>query len=464
MENTNRYMLIPQVAVAKYASEFYLYDAQVTKDAILRIPTQKIQELTYDVICKLRAMNLELDPQTEEILHQRFRKDLEKQTVTYLIDSGYLEDTIEIKKLTQIQRQDHQKSDDSGRKPSSLDQMKWELKFFTERQKNHYFRPSSFFNLPYDLDDSLVEVGFVGLPVASTLPTIGTESAPKILRDMSQIYNGLEIYRCGIYSEIDCNDSLPEVLCKEIAVKDYGDLISRGETVQDLINALDSCLKKVVFKHGFKPIFIGGDHAITFPILNGLSKKYKEFQLVHLDGHNDLLFTPHVKYNHAAMVRDVVGLDSLKNVLSFGLRTFLDERTPNLDTLKLTKARACKVHPYSLGHTKQLIADTPALRRLLQRYQGIPCYLSIDLDVLSSSAINSQLSTPMGHGLEWYELFTLVQTIHQELDLVGCDVVEFNQSHNQSQFGEPSQVVALLLLLIDALGKKSAKKKKQPRN
>ena len=51
-------------------------------------------------------------------------------------------------------------------------------------------------------------------------------------------------------------------------------------------------------------------------------------------------------------------------------------------------------------------------------------YLSIDLDVLSASALSGRTSTPAGSGLEWTELLELVAMLFDSANVIACDVVE----------------------------------------
>ncbi|HXV74328.1 MAG TPA: arginase family protein, partial [Sphingomonadales bacterium] len=45
---------------------------------------------------------------------------------------------------------------------------------------------------------------------------------------------------------------------------------------------------KIMAENGRKPIFIGGDHSITFPALKGLAPHFKELAILHIDAHPDL--------------------------------------------------------------------------------------------------------------------------------------------------------------------------------
>ena len=39
---------------------------------------------------------------------------------------------------------------------------------------------------------------------------------------------------------------------------------------------------------GISPLFLGGDHAITYPLVKGLADKYKDLNILHFDAHPDL--------------------------------------------------------------------------------------------------------------------------------------------------------------------------------
>src|SRR5579864_4285361 len=68
------------------------------------------------------------------------------------------------------------------------------------------------------------------------------------------------------------------------AYTDAGDLTLTDATAfAEIERAVASLLEK-----GDRPLSLGGDHSITYPILKGFSRYYPELTIVHFDAHPDL--------------------------------------------------------------------------------------------------------------------------------------------------------------------------------
>ncbi len=70
----------------------------------------------------------------------------------------------------------------------------------------------------------------------------------------------------------------------------------------------------------------GGDHAITFPIVNAFLQHYPSLVLLHLDAHNDVFYTEKIEFSHASPILGLLIQSNLSSVYSFGLRTNADPR------------------------------------------------------------------------------------------------------------------------------------------
>jgi len=55
-------------------------------------------------------------------------------------------------------------------------------------------------------------------------------------------------------------------------------------------NAIDEIAAHAsrIVSEGIFPLFLGGDHAVTYPLVKGLSDKYKNLSILHFDAHPDL--------------------------------------------------------------------------------------------------------------------------------------------------------------------------------
>lgn len=143
---------------------------------------------------------------------------------------------------------------------------------------------------------------------------------------------------------------------------------------------------------GVIPVFLGGEHLITLPILEVLAGLHKDLKVVHLDAHRDLMPEwmgnpySHITWAHHALEK---GLD----VVQLGVRSWNKEEEGSI----------------------------PKVKESLEGVEG-PVYLSVDLDVLDPSHA-PEVGTPEPGGMSPEELFKIVRKI-SGMDMVGMDIVE----------------------------------------
>jgi agmatinase len=214
-----------------------------------------------------------------------------------------------------------------------------------------------------------------------------------------------------------------------------------------------------------RPLIIGGDHAITYPIVLTYLDAFPDLGLLHLDAHNDLFYTSKVEYSHAAPISNLVRHTGIERVVSFGLRTFSDSRVNNVRSLYEKSNPGERLRLYSLISMKQLLMTGGALESELETLAGRPYYLTVDLDVLSESAIGRQLSTPFGAGIEWHELFYFLDIAFRKLNIIGCDLVEYDATQGAEGGHNRGMINSLLLLITDGLARSNPKREsaREPR-
>jgi arginase family enzyme len=116
-----------------------------------------------------------------------------------------------------------------------------------------------------------------------------------------------------------------------------------------------------------------------------------------------------------------------------------------------------RLHLRSIGTTKQLILNPPALESELRGLADRPYYVTLDLDVLSDAAMGRQVSTPFGAGLEWHELFTFLDAVFKFVDVIGFDIVEYNTMSGQNSEQFRYYLNSLLMIVVDRLAKGNPK-------
>ncbi|MCX6741774.1 MAG: arginase family protein [Candidatus Pacearchaeota archaeon] len=163
-----------------------------------------------------------------------------------------------------------------------------------------------------------------------------------------------------------------------------------------------------------KILFLGGDHSISYPLVNAFNQVHPLPFLIVFDAHVDLM-EPMKEPTHEEWLRAIIekGFDS-KNILLIGGQKIYDEEK---DFLKKSKIR--------LVNKKEVdeMISNPQKLNFLNEYGAI--YLSIDIDVLDSSFF-SATGYPEKGGLSKEQFEKLLRAIFLFKNVKALDLVEIN--------------------------------------
>jgi agmatinase len=161
---------------------------------------------------------------------------------------------------------------------------------------------------------------------------------------------------------------------------------------------------------GDRPIILGGDHSITWPVVRAVRRHVARLTIFHLDAHPDLYpaFNGD-RFSHASPFARIMEEGLGDRLVQVGIRTLNREQRSQAERFGVD------VIPMRAG----LAAMTAAAAGLAG-----PVYLSCDLDALDP-AFAPGVSHPEPGGLGTRDLLAIVQTIPRGL-LVAADVVEYN--------------------------------------
>jgi len=246
-------------------------------------------------------------------------------------------------------------------------------------------------------------LSLVGIPFDSTNSfRSGSRLAPMRIRHASQ---SLETYsfRNGIALEEN-----PPV--------DEGDIaVVHGSAEATLRNI--SVVAKELFKTR-KTIFVGGDHIVTYGIIEGLFNTVKKNPCVlildaHLDFRSDYLG---FKYSHACVTRRISEVVGARNVMVLGFRA--------VDIKELREAREAglnMINSYELNKIT-LREAVNKVRDFLSACEHT--YVSLDMDVIDP-AYAPGVSTPEPEGLQPTLVIDLITNVIDG-KTAGLDLVEVN--------------------------------------
>lgn len=156
-----------------------------------------------------------------------------------------------------------------------------------------------------------------------------------------------------------------------------------------------------------KPLLLGGDHSITYPILRAFADR-GPLTVLHFDAHGDIYDEfEGDRYSHACPFARVMEEKLAARLIQVGVRTL----TPH----QRDQSRRFATEIFGAGRWRQAIDAVSAV-------QG-SVYVSLDLDVLEPM-LAPGLSHPEPGGLSVRDVLDVLSALRA--DVAGADVVEYN--------------------------------------
>ena len=176
---------------------------------------------------------------------------------------------------------------------------------------------------------------------------------------------------------------------------------------------------------GTAVIALGGDHAVTLPLVRAHAERFPGLQILHLDAHPDLYLDFEGNcYSHACSFARIMEAGLAARLVQVGIRTMNAAQRP--------QAARFAVEQIAAQEWDSSVAESI-------RFDG-PVYLSLDLDVLDP-AFAPGVSHHEPGGLSVRDVIRIVQRFRGRL--VGADVVELNPSRDRD--GVTAMVAAKLV-------------------
>jgi agmatinase len=235
-------------------------------------------------------------------------------------------------------------------------------------------------------------VALIGIPFDEYSSFMrGPAKAPSVIRQT--LHNGAS----NLFAENGVNlDAHPQF-------RDLGDLtLPEGE---DAITAIETAVGRLADQKA-RVLALGGDHAISFPVVNALTKAHDNLTILHLDAHPDLYDSfDGNRFSHACPFARIMESGRVKRLVQVGVRGMNDEQRRQVDKFGVT---CIEMKDY---RSKNPIA-----------LEG-PLYLSVDMDVLDP-AYAPGVSHHEPGGMSTRKVLRLIQSI--QCSIVGADIVEVN--------------------------------------
>jgi len=157
---------------------------------------------------------------------------------------------------------------------------------------------------------------------------------------------------------------------------------------------------------GQRPIALGGDHSVTYPILRAFRDRPRGLTVLHVDAHADLYDDfEGDRHSHACPFARALEAGLIGRLVQVGIRTMNPPQWPQVERFGVEQ----------IDMKAWQVGARPVLRG--------PIYLSLDLDGLDP-AFAPGVSHREPGGLTVREVLSLIQGL--PAPLVGADVVELN--------------------------------------
>lgn len=246
------------------------------------------------------------------------------------------------------------------------------------------------------IDDDAAQVRLIGLPTDSHSSFLrGAAAAPALIRAALRSDHG----NLAAESGLEIGDG--------IALEDAGDL-ALDEGAGDAERIRSAAAQAA--RDGVVPLFLGGDHMVSFPIVAGLAAVHGPLNILHFDAHPDLYDDfEGDPLSHASPFARIMEGGHAARLVQVGIRTL---------------NRHCREQVQRFGvevvEMREFAPDAVPIP------QG-PLYVSVDLDALDPACAPGVSHHEPG-GLTTRELLRVLHRI--DAPLVGADIVEYNPSRD----------------------------------
>ncbi len=151
---------------------------------------------------------------------------------------------------------------------------------------------------------------------------------------------------------------------------------------------------------------IGGDHSVTYPLLQAHAAHYPDLTILHIDAHGDLYDElDGNRHSHACPFARIMEDGLAKRLVQVGIRALTPHQYAQIERFGV---ECYEMKDWSSATDLQLTG---------------PLYVSLDIDSLDPSVAPGVSHHEPG-GLSFRDVLSLLHSL--ELPIVGADIVEYN--------------------------------------
>jgi arginase len=172
----------------------------------------------------------------------------------------------------------------------------------------------------------------------------------------------------------------------------------------DMFSRIEESVRALLDRN-LRPIVLGGDHAITYPVIRAISTRHPGLTLLDFDAHPDLYEEfQGSRRSHACPFARIMEEHLVKRLVQVGIRTMNEHQR--------RQAEKFGVEAIEMKDWQDLLPEIHS-----------PVYISFDLDALDP-AFAPGVSHREPGGLSVRQVLSVIQKL--DAYVVGADIVEFN--------------------------------------
>ena len=218
----------------------------------------------------------------------------------------------------------------------------------------------------------------------------------------------------------------------DVKICDIGELELPFGNTQKTLEIIRETAERIL-SDGKKLFMLGGEHLVTYPVIQACSALHPDLHIVHFDAHTDLRDDYcGEKLSHACVMRRCHELIGDNRIYSHGIRSGTREE-----------------YRWAGGKVEINRTDFFECENLRSVFGDKPVYITVDIDVLDPSEFPAT-GTPEAGGMRYSKLHGYLKRLCRELNVIGADIVEFSPPYDHSGFcaATAGKLLREMLLMI----------------
>lgn len=218
---------------------------------------------------------------------------------------------------------------------------------------------------------------------------------------------------------------------RKIIINDIGNLSLHAKNTAESHKVIRDCAAELFISKN-KTVFLGGDHSVTIPILEGINSKAC---VIVFDAHADALEDDNAPLSERVL-QMLIKNKNVEKIVVIGCRS----------GAKDFKNKKVFFEDLEITYTGKISNE---LRQIIGKYDKL--YISFDFDVIEPAFI-SEVSYPQPLGIEPRIAIALLDSLIDKR-VIGMDFVEFNPNLNENVSRSMHNAIEIILSALEKLNK-----------